>query len=205
LAIRHPSSGRRKKEEGRNLCFEWGATQNDFDGGSDVDSTLFNKMSLFILLNDYVAARIWKLVFQRVLDQLKRAGRLGAGWPIRHDEEAWQEWRVNGLLHRDNDKPAVVRYASEHWRLCEWWVNGQRHRDGDRPAIICYDGLAEWWIHGRCYQQENLLSNSPTNWFDWNSWNSTSSLVQVRLDEGKRDLARNQGFDFWLRGSIYDF
>ena len=44
----------------------------------------------------------------------------------------YQEWRINGALHRDNDKPAIIYPDSSQ----EWYINGKRHRDNDLPAVI---------------------------------------------------------------------
>jgi hypothetical protein len=51
-----------------------------------------------------------------------------------------QEWYINGLRHRENDKPAIRSgpyYA-------EWYKNGQKHRDGKKP--YCVSGNTAWRI-----------------------------------------------------------
>lgn len=50
------------------------------------------------------------------------------------------EYHVNGKLHRDGDKPAVInklRFLDEKVIL-KWYRKGELHRDGDKPAIIEY-------------------------------------------------------------------
>lgn len=42
-----------------------------------------------------------------------------------------QEWRKNGILHRDDDLPATI-----HGDTYRWFQNGLIHRDGDKPAYI---------------------------------------------------------------------
>src|SRR5271154_5749825 len=42
----------------------------------------------------------------------------------------------NGLRHRDNDQPAIIRRDGTK----EWYYNGQHHRDNDQPAIIYHNG-----------------------------------------------------------------
>jgi len=53
------------------------------------------------------------------------------------------EWRLDGLLHRD-DGPAVI------WpdNVQSWYQHGVRHRD-DGPAVIWPDGSVEWRRHGK--------------------------------------------------------
>jgi len=47
-----------------------------------------------------------------------------------------QTWYQNGLLHRDNDLPAIIRKNGSLF----WYQNGQLHRDFNRPAIIDSNG-----------------------------------------------------------------
>ena len=57
----------------------------------------------------------------------------------------------NGQIHRDNDKPAIIREdGSKHW-----YQNGQLHRDNDLPAIIWDDGTQFWYKHGKLYHNRN--------------------------------------------------
>jgi len=82
-----------------------------------------------------------------------------------------KEWRLNGLLHRE-DGPAVewaggtktwylnglrhrengpaVEYANGNK---EWWLNGLRHRE-DGPAVEWYSGHKEWWLNDKEYYSE---------------------------------------------------
>lgn len=56
-----------------------------------------------------------------------------------------------GLLHSEDDKPAVVRGSVQ-----EWWSHGHRHRDRDRPAVVSrpFDGRMwqQWWQHGKLHR-----------------------------------------------------
>lgn len=89
-------------------------------------------------------------------------------------EGEFQEWWVNGKLHRDNDKPALVyvnndcnydNYDRDEFDSLDdygitsyvkeyraWLVNGKLHRDNDKPAVvIIYKNgfkLNEWWVNG---------------------------------------------------------
>ncbi len=49
-------------------------------------------------------------------------------------------YNIEGKLHRDGDKPAIIRTNG----VQEWWRNGQRHRNGDKPAIEAISATG-WW------------------------------------------------------------
>ena len=56
----------------------------------------------------------------------------------------YQKWFKNGLLHRDNDLPALIDVYGGHY----WFKDGILHRDNNLPAIIYGNGNKEWWING---------------------------------------------------------
>jgi len=60
-------------------------------------------------------------------------------------------WYKGGVLHRDNDLPAITHANGMH---C-WYQHGKRHRDGDKPAVICPDGTKAWWNHNVRYRIED--------------------------------------------------
>lgn len=50
-----------------------------------------------------------------------------------------EEWRRNGGLHRDGDKPAHVTYFENGvTRIETWYVNNVFRRDGNKPALVIY-------------------------------------------------------------------
>ena len=53
-------------------------------------------------------------------------------------------WFKNGLLHRDNDLPAIVYTNGTK----EWYKNDKPHRDNDQPAIIRANGTKYWFKNG---------------------------------------------------------
>lgn len=96
-----------------------------------------------------------------------------------------RRWIVNGLIHRDNDLPAV-EYASgtslwyKHGKLhreddgpavysqteTEWWVNGQRHREDNLPAVIVNSIKKEYWLNGQRHRTNGpaiINNDSKTN------------------------------------------
>ncbi len=67
------------------------------------------------------------------------------------DSNGTKRW-YNNLLHRDNDKPAIIYPDSSQ----EWYINGKRHRDNDKPAIIYPDSSQEWYINGKRHRDNDL-------------------------------------------------
>ncbi len=65
------------------------------------------------------------------------------------EEEHYNE---RGLLHRNEDKPAYIRYyGNGKIQSMMWYKNGKLHRDGDKPAEIYYHD----YIFGRMAYYKN--------------------------------------------------
>jgi hypothetical protein len=83
------------------------------------------------------------------------------------------EYRLNGLLHRE-DGPAIEwKSGSKEWLLNgklhrisgparewvngnkSWWLNGKLHRL-DGPAIELNSGYNAWWLNDRKVSKEEL-------------------------------------------------
>ena len=52
------------------------------------------------------------------------------------DKVVYKEWWAQGLVHRDGDKPAAIREWDDGTTAQFWYKFGLRHRDGDKPAIV---------------------------------------------------------------------
>ena len=62
-----------------------------------------------------------------------------------------QSWYKDGLLHRDNDKPAVI---NNKCGLSRWYKDGLLHREGDNPAeIIC--SKYSWYKDGLLHRDND--------------------------------------------------
>jgi len=48
-------------------------------------------------------------------------------------------WYKNGKLHRDGDKPAEIYYYNYKLERISYYKNGKLHREGDKPAVIGYN------------------------------------------------------------------
>ena len=59
-----------------------------------------------------------------------------------------KEWRVKGLLHR-NDGPAVEKADGSQ----AWYFNGKLHRE-DGPAVAWADGTKFWFHNGRFHRED---------------------------------------------------
>lgn len=70
-----------------------------------------------------------------------------------------KKWIENGLLHRTNDLPSVIK-TTEIYKEYIWYQNGLKHRENNKPAHIkkFNDGtfLMKWYINDRL---DNELDN----------------------------------------------
>ena len=90
-------------------------------------------------------------------------------------ENQIQIWYKEGLIHRDDDLPAVISEDNTEWniRTCTyirfenifsvdiykskkyWYKKGRLHRDNDLPAL-CSNGTQEWYINGKLHRDGDL-------------------------------------------------
>ena len=80
-------------------------------------------------------------------------------------ENGDQFWYKNGLQHRDNDLPAIIFPNGDQY----WFKNGERHRDNDLPSIIYLDGDQFWYKDGRQHRDNDLPAiireNGDQSWY----------------------------------------
>lgn len=67
------------------------------------------------------------------------------------------------MLHRDNDKPAVIKLDGTK----KWYRNGFIHRDNDLPAIVWSSGGKEWYQNGKLYRE----NGKPLSFFQMENKN----------------------------------
>jgi len=66
----------------------------------------------------------------------------------------FQNWRVQGELHREQDLPAEIDYYPNGTVSArKWYRRGRLHRDGNKPARLEYDESGklikcEFYLHG---------------------------------------------------------
>lgn len=65
-------------------------------------------------------------------------------------ENGHKKWHYKGILHRNNDKPAII-YSDGHM---VWYKNGMVHRDDDNPAVIDKDSLT-WHKKGELHRDND--------------------------------------------------
>ena len=72
---------------------------------------------------------------------------------------------MHGLLHRDNDLPAVI-WANG---LKQWYQHGEQHRDNDQPAEIYANGSRFWYHRGKAHRDNSLPAginaDGSTAWY----------------------------------------
>ena len=64
------------------------------------------------------------------------------------EQDGSLRWYKNGVLHRDNDLPAVIHANFNK----EWWFEGKQHRENDLPAIEWSNGHKEWWYNDQIHR-----------------------------------------------------
>jgi hypothetical protein len=64
------------------------------------------------------------------------------------DSRVADVWRMNGVVHRDGDQPAIITEDGDMY----WYSHGLRLDDGDQPAIILRNGKKYWYFHGNCHR-----------------------------------------------------
>lgn len=79
-------------------------------------------------------------IYSGILDSSEYPSKIGK------DGSEW--WYKNGIIHRDDDKPAVTIQNRQYW-----YINGKYHRDGDKPAIIYPNGRKEWFNNGVLHRE----------------------------------------------------
>lgn len=78
----------------------------------------------------------------------------------------WKKWYKNGMVHRENDKPAIIYDSGRQ----EWWYNDKEHRENDKPAIMTY-GCQQWFYDGEEYfprNKEYIVANLK-DWYYYES------------------------------------
>ena len=98
-----------------------------------------------------------------------------------------KEWYKNGKIHRDNDLPAVEFLNGDKY----WFQNGNFHRDNDLPAIVCENGYKDWFKNGRRYFPylpilHKFLSKKK---FVLNALKCTKILKLIKIPENERKIA----------------
>ena len=69
------------------------------------------------------------------------------------------EWYKDGVLHRGNDKPAVVYPNGTD---VSYYVNGVLHRNFDKPAW-CRQGRRVWYSNGQRHRERDLPADIARN------------------------------------------
>ncbi len=82
-------------------------------------------------------------------------------------------YKVNGVIHRENDKPAVIR-TYKYTKIYYWFLYGQYHRDNNgteideslKPAYISPDAK-HWYQHGDLHREHGpAVTYSINGMFD---------------------------------------
>jgi antitoxin component YwqK of YwqJK toxin-antitoxin module len=83
-----------------------------------------------------------------LIDNIELFIKLSNGIQLRSGDKSWYK---NGLIHRENDKPAIEYFDGSK----AWYINGQIHRENDKPAIEWKNGYKQWWINGELHREND--------------------------------------------------
>lgn len=79
-----------------------------------------------------------------------------------------QKWYKCGVLHRDNDLPAIIEVSDIDSVMFCWYKNGVLHRDNDKPAIMIFDLSYRRFIYYDNGIIRRRLPNTPADYlFDF--------------------------------------
>lgn len=67
-------------------------------------------------------------------------------------DDSVHQFMIGGILHRDNDLPAIV-YPNGS---AKWFKEHKLHRDNDQPAIVFEDGSQFWFTDGKKTRSNGL-------------------------------------------------
>jgi hypothetical protein len=137
-------------------------------------------------MNEYLAERDqWCPVSAELMAEYND-GSHTKKWP-----DGSLEWRKDGLVHRDGDKPARI-----YWNgTLVWFKNGQIHRDGDKPARIYADGALNWFKNGQYHRDGDKPAQiGMTGYLGW-----YKSGLQHRVT-GPAVIYSKKKREYWING-----
>lgn len=76
-----------------------------------------------------------------------------------NSKQSLEEYWVNNCLHRENDLPAVI-FNEKH---SYWYIEGKLHRNKNKPAVINGNFL-HYFNNGIIYKSEVKYDNKIVNW-----------------------------------------
>jgi len=93
-------------------------------------------------------------------------------------------WYKNGVLHRDNDLPALIKLDNE----IIWYKNGHIHRDNDLPAIINRLNDKSWYKNGLLHRDNDypavMTCSSSLMWYKNGLLHRDNDLPAVKRYDG---------------------
>lgn len=104
-------------------------------------------------------------------------------------------YSAEGLLHRDGDRPALIKISS-----CSWYKNGDLHRDDDKPAVVGADGRFEWHTNN-IQTRGNDLPSEVNSCFVAYIFNDNKSYRRHRGD-GQPAIISRKRVEYWTNGKI---
>lgn len=103
-------------------------------------------------------------------------------------------WLKNGLIHRDGDKPAVV---NKRLQYATYYKQGKYHRDSGKPAMINHSAEEQYWVNGERHRDDGLpavvRSDGHQEWHVRGRCHRDGGLAAVIYARGTR-------LEWWIDG-----
>ena len=134
-------------------------------------------IDLFTIIIESDTEKIWN-----IFDKIQRPDDKPA--TISHDGVN-KRWYKNGILHRDNDLPAVVSVGNG--LDLQWCYNGKTHRENDKPAYMSSRGIKMWFYNGQFHRENDkpaiIRADGTQEWYqNGKMWRSDGKPVKIDPD-----------------------
>ena len=116
----------------------------------------------------------------------------------RVDSAGHPEYRINGLLHSQGDKPAKIGSVPFVGPSALYYKNGKLHRDGDKPAIIGKEGTRKWYREGNLHREGDkpaiITSFGARTWYKNGVPHRDGGKPFFEADNGTKKWYNKYGF-----------
>lgn len=109
----------------------------------------------------------------------------------------------NGMMHRDDDKPALSTFDHTRGKVTEevWMKNGMTHREGDKPAVITSTGNRTVKIYSKYGMQHRETSLGPAESSETHYRYQMNGELHRPVSEGPASHNKDGDFAYMEYGS----
>ena len=131
-------------------------------------------------------------IIERLREPQRREKIIEAMTKREVDNEGTVRYYLDGVLHRENDKPAI-EYASGSKM---WYRKGQLHRENDKPAIEYVSGTKYWYYKGQIHRENDKPAveevNGTKEWYRKGLLHRENDWPAIEWSDGTKE--------WWLNG-----